>query len=106
MNITDLGLRCVYSIASYMWELRTKVERHGILAGHGLIEKDFFKETVSYSSYMTVDVAKSGYVIKSGWGKDPPDDVVNTVHSQQKEVKPPHLKSSSYNLTFTIENFS
>ena len=37
---------------------------------------------------MTVDVAKSGYVIKSGWGKDPPDDVVNTVHSQQKEVKP------------------
>ena len=41
-----------------------------------LVEKDLlerFRETVSSG---TVDVAKFGYVIKSGWGKDPPDDII------------------------------
>ena len=42
-----------------------------------LVEKDLlesFRETVNSG---TVDVAKFGYVIKSGWGKDPPDDIIN-----------------------------
>ena len=42
-----------------------------------LVEKDLlegFKENVSSG---TVDVAKFGHVIKSGWGKDPPDDIIN-----------------------------
>ena len=34
------------------------------------LEEDF-KKTVDTG---TVDVVKFGYVIKSGWGKDPPDD--------------------------------
>ena len=37
---------------------------------------DDFREKVSTG---TVDVDKYGYVIKSGWGKDPPDDVSDKI---------------------------
>lgn len=37
---------------------------------------DNFKEKVDSG---TIDVAKYGYVIKSGWGKDPPDDILDCI---------------------------
>ena len=51
---------------------------HGRKAWHiVLVERELqeaFREKVSTG---TVDVAKFGYVLKSGWGKDPPDDVLD-----------------------------
>ena len=47
---------------------------HVVLVERELI--DDFREKVSTG---TIDVAKYGYVIKSGWGKDPPDDVLNNI---------------------------
>ena len=37
---------------------------------------DAFREKVSTGN---IDVAKYGYVIKSGWGKDPPDDILDKI---------------------------
>ena len=47
---------------------------HYVLVDEG--KENAFKETVSSG---TVDVAVYGKVIKSGWGKDPPDDVKNAI---------------------------
>ena len=44
---------------------------HIVLVEKNLLES--FRETVSSG---IVDVAKFGYVIKSGWGNDPPDDII------------------------------
>ena len=41
-----------------------------------LVEKDLLKSFHETVSSGTVDVAKFGYVIKSGWGRDPPDDLI------------------------------
>ena len=49
---------------------------HYVLVDEG--KENAFKETVSSG---TVDVAVYGKVIKSGWGKDPPDDVKNAIDS-------------------------
>ena len=47
---------------------------HMVLVERELL--DAFREKVSTG---TVDVDKYGYVIKSGWGKDPPDDVSDKI---------------------------
>jgi len=47
---------------------------HLVLVERKLLES--FHETVATGN---VDVAKFGYVIKSGWGKDPPDDICKNV---------------------------
>ena len=47
---------------------------HYVLVDEG--QENAFKEKVSSG---TVDVAVYGKVIKSGWGKDPPDDVKNAI---------------------------
>ena len=43
-----------------------------------LVEKELEKE-FSAQVATTLGVAKFGYVIKSGWGKDPPDDVQKAI---------------------------
>ena len=47
---------------------------HLVLVEQELLEA--FREKVSTGN---IDVAKYGYVIKSGWGKDPPDDISDTI---------------------------
>ena len=39
------------------------------------LREDFFKNV----STGTIDVAKYGYVIKSGWGENPPDDILDKI---------------------------
>ena len=49
---------------------------HYVLVDEG--QENAFKEKVASG---TVDVAVYGKVIKSGWGKDPPDDVKDAIDS-------------------------
>ena len=40
-----------------------------------LVERELEEEFVKAINAGTVDVAKFGYVIRCGWGEDPPDDI-------------------------------
>ena len=71
---------CVRSKPSLIYLVRGKDRGrqawHYVLVDEG--QENAFKEKVSSG---TVDVAVYGKVIKSGWGKDPPDDVKNAIDS-------------------------
>ena len=78
---TKLGwIGCVRSRPSLIYLVRGKDKGrpawHYVLVDEG--QENTFKEKVSSG---TVDVAVYGKVIKSGWGKDPPDDVKNAIDS-------------------------
>ena len=51
-----------------------------------LVERELLKDFREKVSTGTVDVAKYGYVIKSGWGTDPPDDIADNL----KKYSPNH----------------
>ena len=44
-----------------------------------LVERELLEDFNEKVNTGNIDVAKYGYVIKSGWGKDPPDDMLDTI---------------------------
>ena len=44
-----------------------------------LVERELLEAFHDKVSTGNVDVAKYGYVVKSGWGKDPPDDILDNM---------------------------
>ncbi len=88
---------CLLSSPKYTWMKRFLGDRLYLVRGkdrgrpawHYVLlvdDEEIRKQFEENVASGTVDVAEYGQVLKSGWGKDPPNDFVDELHKEYSEI--------------------